>query len=933
MFCSACGSRVADTARFCARCGGAILGDADETVLGDETGLETGDETLAPGQGLRAKSAPQTAVRAAATRRQGRPGTPSSSSTSSSSEPIGGGRFAPGSIVAERYRIVALLGKGGMGEVYRAEDVRLSQVLALKFLPESLSQDASALARFHSEVRVARQVSHPNVCRMFDIGDAEGLPFLTMEYVDGEDLSSLMRRIGRLPQDKAIEITRQICAGLAAAHERGVVHRDLKPANIMLDGAGKARITDFGLAGLATAIQGADVRAGTPAYMAPEQLSGKEVTTRSDTYSLGLVMYELLTGRRAYDAASLPELMKSRTEGKITNPSSIVKDLDPLVERVILRCLENDPAKRPTSVLQVAAALPGGDPLAAALAAGETPSPEMVAAAGETEGTRPGLAIACLLGVAVLLGICTFLGYREGGMKHIHPENSGEVLAHQAREIISTLGYSPAATDSAWGFSYDDDYLEYLDKKEKPGPLWARVLTEQPRLLQFWYRQSPKQMVANGFASMSLTPGVVGFDDPPATFSGMMNLKLDPDGRLVYLQAIPPEESDAAPVARTVDWQPLFTAAGLRLEDFHSATPRWTSLAASDLRAAWDGKWPGTNRTLHAEAAAWRGQPVFFQLMGDWTSPARMPGPEPTGSARAREILGTCMASLLVMSGIWLAYRNYSRGKGDRRGAWRLACLVFLLEITIFFARAHLSFSASALFLLALAVSTALFSSGLLWVLYLALEPYVRSKWPQTIVSWTRLLAGKLRDPMVGRDLLFGLLLGLAWVLVFFVGYSFDIRVGERPLLPPVDYLEGARATLSIWLGNIIGALVGLLLFFFLLVLLRVLVRNRWLAGGLFIVIFATPKILASDHPWIDAPVWVIIYAIAAFAVVRFGLIVLASAVFTANVLLNLPHSLDFRAWYTPNAVCVVLTFVAMAVWGFYSALAGQKIWKDELLD
>ena len=138
-------------------------------------------------------------------------------------------------MVADRYRIVALLGRGGMGEVYRAEDLKLSQVLAIKFLPEKLSQDPAALARFHSEVRIARQVSHPNVCRVFDIGDAEGIPFLTMEYVDGEDLSSVVRRIGRLPQDKAAEVSRQICAGLAAAHERGVIHRDLKPSNVMLD--------------------------------------------------------------------------------------------------------------------------------------------------------------------------------------------------------------------------------------------------------------------------------------------------------------------------------------------------------------------------------------------------------------------------------------------------------------------------------------------------------------------------------------------------------------------------------------------------------------------------------------------------------------------------------------------------------------------------
>jgi serine/threonine protein kinase len=180
---------------------------------------------------------------------------------------------------------VALAGRGGMGEVYRAEDLKLSQIVAIKFLPESLSKDASALARFHSEVRIARQVAHPNVCRMFDIGDADGVTFLTMEYVDGEDLASLIRRIGRLSPDKAIEIARQVCAGLAAAHERGVIHRDLKPANLMLDSAGKIRITDFGLAGVAASIQGAEVRAGTPAYMAPEQLAGKEVTTKSDLYS------------------------------------------------------------------------------------------------------------------------------------------------------------------------------------------------------------------------------------------------------------------------------------------------------------------------------------------------------------------------------------------------------------------------------------------------------------------------------------------------------------------------------------------------------------------------------------------------------------------------------------------------------------------------
>ena len=313
------------------------------------------------------------------TRLAGTPSRPASSGWLGSSSNVDYGRFPPGEIIEGRYRVIGLLGRGGMGEVYRADDLRLGQPVALKFLPETLSHDPVRLAQFHNEVRTARQVSHPNVCRVYDIGDASGHLFLTMEYVDGEDLSSLLRRIGRLPEDKALEIARQICAGVAAAHERGVIHRDLKPANIMLDGAGRIRVMDFSLATAGAAPEGI---AGTPAYMAPEQLEGREATIRSDIYAIGLVFYELFTGRRAFDAKTLADLVAAHASGSITAPTELVKALDATIERAILRCLEGDPARRPASALAVAASLPGGDPLAAALAAGETPSPEMVAAAG-----------------------------------------------------------------------------------------------------------------------------------------------------------------------------------------------------------------------------------------------------------------------------------------------------------------------------------------------------------------------------------------------------------------------------------------------------------------------------------------------------------------------------------------------------------------------
>jgi serine/threonine-protein kinase len=175
------------------------------------------------------------------------------------------GRFLPGTLLGGRYRILTLLGRGGMGEVYRAMDMTLGQSVALKFLPEEASRNQRLLERFHGEVRVARLVSHPNVCRVYDIGAVEGMPFISMEYVDGEDLASLLTRIGRLPADKAVETARKLCSGLAAAHDRGVIHRDLKPQNIMMNKRGEVVIMDFGLAAIAGEIGGAEARNGTPA--------------------------------------------------------------------------------------------------------------------------------------------------------------------------------------------------------------------------------------------------------------------------------------------------------------------------------------------------------------------------------------------------------------------------------------------------------------------------------------------------------------------------------------------------------------------------------------------------------------------------------------------------------------------------------------------
>ena len=245
-----------------------------------------------------------------------------------------------------------------MGEVFRADDLTLGQPVALKFLPESMI-DAFMLERFRQEVRIARSISHPNVCRVHDIGEIDGHVFLSMEYVDGEDLSSLLRRAGHLSNARALEIARKICTGIAAAHDKGVLHRDLKPSNIMIDGQGEVHIMDFGLAGVVHEIE--DVGSGTPAYMAPEQLVGREVTARSDIYALGLVLYELFTGKPVFEGSTHQELMQTRRESTPQRLATLVRDLNPAVRLVILRCLEEDPENRPTSALILSAVLPSGE--------------------------------------------------------------------------------------------------------------------------------------------------------------------------------------------------------------------------------------------------------------------------------------------------------------------------------------------------------------------------------------------------------------------------------------------------------------------------------------------------------------------------------------------------------------------------------------------
>ena len=889
--CPSCSSPVPDGSRYCPACGHSLSGgqepaDADHTADASDDPSDSGRRA----------------------------------------------RFIPGRLLGGRYRIVERVGTGGMGEVYRADDLTLGEVVALKFLPAGLDRDPDKLKRFFAEVKLARQITHPNVGRVHQIEEVDGVHFLSMEFVDGEDLASLLRRIGRLPADKAGAIAREICAGLAAIHNRGVLHRDLKPANIMIDGRGHARITDFGLAELQGVAADDDLIVGTPAYMSPEALEGRPPDAQSDLYSLGLVLYELFTGQRAFEAKSIDELRRMRRHKTPASPSSLVRDVDAGVERLIMRCLERDPKRRPPSAAAAAATLPARDPLDLAIAAGETPSPQMIADSRESlEGFHPATAWLCLAGC--LLGTVALVGLapRTRVVPAVPLHEPPSVMSVRARDLIERFAPGAKVRDRAQGYHFEEGYVDWIATTDSSSSRWDRIGLPRPPAVTYWYRQSPKALVP------ARDPRV-DYDDPPRLVPGMTSVQLDPLGRLRRLDALPPSEPATVDSA---DWAALFGAAGLDIAQFRAVPVGLPPATIADLHHAWEGTPADAQGVpLRVEGASFHGRPVYFALREPWGVPdgltSRQKDPTSRFTAMMIGLVRPLLFVLALVAGAWLARRNLRAGRGDRLRATRVAAALLVTRVMIWVLGTHHT-PAAATAQIVQTVALSLYDFAFGWVFYVAIEPYFRRLWPRVLKTWVRMLNGELRDPQVGRDLLLGCLMGVVVSLAVAGHQSAPALLGYVPGRPDnVGFVEHELAALTGILQQLAdvltvqrSAMILAMEFVVILVVARLILRNAALSIAVTFVLFVPFALPKGQWPLFNVAFAAASLGILFYVMMRFGLLAAIVGLLVNSTLQATPLKWEPGGWAQNATIFVLLLVVGVAIYGFVRSLAGRSAIRD----
>ncbi len=773
---------------------------------------------------------------------------------------------------------------------------------------------------FCAEVRIGRQISHPNVCRVYDIVELAEHHFIAMEYIDGEDLASLLRRIGRLPPEKAVSIARDICAGIAAAHDRGIVHRDLKPANIMVDGCGRAIVADFGLAAIGDELRGVHSTSGTPAYMSPEQFAGSRVTARSDIYALGLILYEIFTGRRLYTGTTVDEIREAHAVAK-SRPSSIVKEIDPAIERMILRCIEEDPAQRIGSVHTLIGALPGGDALSAAIAAGETPAPDVVAAAGMTGDLSNSAAWSLCTAaiVALLLGAWVSSQFTVVGM--VTDIKSRDALTDRAREVEHAFGY-PKPHDEVVEFASNQPFLRSIASKagrEK----WTAIGDSSVSPLHFVYRGSPTALVSRDIN------GLVGPNDPPETIETMSTIVLDHLGRLRSFRAVPPERM-AATGAAAFDWRRAFELAELDIRSFTPVTPLWTPPYGFDQRVAWSGTYPDRKDiAIRVEAASLAGKPVFFRIVEPWTTPLSSPRRPPLGLSHVRH---PDLRRVRRRSGHCTSKPAERPGRPARRSAhWRGHAGSGL---------PHAGLLGTPRYRLPRRMGVAPADRGHCSPAWnhrghpLSRGRAVRAAAGATAAHRLEPPGGRpparparraRRDDRRDRR---GADRGAVPRRGSTVGVA---RPGESASAQPADRrgdAHGPRVAIDDFEG-VMMAIITTIVMLALIVIFALITRSYGVAVLLTVLAVATTTI-TGNVPFV---VNIAQLSITVFVLYRFGAVAFAACALLRNALFYTPFTLDASAWFAPRGVAMLLLITGLMVAALRISVAGKPLFRDTMLE
>ena len=421
----------------------------------------------------------------------------------------------------------------------------------------------------------------------------------------------------------------------------------------------------------------------------------------------------------------------------------------------------------------------------------------------------------------------------------------------------------------------------------------------------------------------------------------MKLVQLNPLGRLTQLIAVPPQVEKPAErresSASSPDWAPLFSAAGLDRSKWLPAQPMWTPPVYGDVRAAWAGSLAQRpDVPMRIEAAAYRGKPVYFELIGPWTRPERVQSYQPTAGERVFQSVFIVAVLAMLVIGPMIARRNMRLGRGDRRGASRLAAFVFVASAVGWFFGVHHVPSFSELQLFGLFLGVGLISSSFFWVLYIALEPYLRRRWPVTLVSWSRLLAGGFRDPLVGRDVLIGFLWGASAETLFRLAWFAGAWLGHPPAPPmpgPSFQFLGAGAIVAFVSRTLIGCILLSFIGLFMLFLYRNLLRREWAAAVVFVLLPSLGAVASQAWPLplLLAPIF---YTGTVLVLTRLGLLAsVSSAVFRLGFLDGFPLTTYGSAWYAGISLAGILLMAAMVFYAFYTSLGGRPVFGSAVLD